>query len=69
MTNAIRTLGKLEWQATLLLVVVFGAGIAVGAAIDHSRAAPVVAAPPPQAVWLYSAYPAISNTLDCTHCD
>jgi Spy/CpxP family protein refolding chaperone len=49
MTSAIRTLGKLEWQATLLLVVVFGAGIAVGAAIDHSRAANVAMAPPPQA--------------------
>ena len=49
MTNAIRTLGKMEWQATLLLLVVFGAGIAVGAAIDHARA-PAAAAPiPPQA--------------------
>ncbi|HEV8410828.1 MAG TPA: hypothetical protein VGQ30_09985 [Gemmatimonadaceae bacterium] len=48
MTSAIRTLGKMEWQATLLLLVVFGAGVAVGAAIDHSRA-PVAAAPmPPQ---------------------
>ena len=46
MTSAIRTLGRMEWQATLLLVVVFGAGIAVGAAIDHSRAAPPMAAAP-----------------------
>ena len=49
MTNAIRALGKMEWQATLLLLVVFGAGIAVGAAIDHSRA-PVAAAPAPPPV-------------------
>jgi Spy/CpxP family protein refolding chaperone len=49
MTSAIRTLGRMEWQATLLLVVVFGAGMAVGAAIDHSRAAiPFAAAPPPR---------------------
>ena len=38
MTNAIRTIGRIEWQATLLLAVVFGAGAAVGAAIDHTRA-------------------------------
>jgi Spy/CpxP family protein refolding chaperone len=45
MTNAIRTLGRVEWQAALLLAVVFGAGVAVGAALDHSRALPM--APPP----------------------
>lgn len=50
MTNAIRTLGRMEWQATLLLVVVFGTGAAVGAAIDRSRtAAPPPAAPAPPA--------------------
>jgi hypothetical protein len=47
MTNSIRTLGRMEWQATLLLVVVFGAGAAVGAAIDHSRTAPPPALAPP----------------------
>jgi hypothetical protein len=49
MTNTIRTLGRLEWQATLLLAVVFGAGVAVGAAFDRSRQAParMVAGPPP----------------------
>jgi Spy/CpxP family protein refolding chaperone len=49
MTNAMRTLGKMEWQATLLLLVVFGAGIAVGAAIDHSRATVAISPMPPQA--------------------
>jgi Spy/CpxP family protein refolding chaperone len=43
MSGAMRSIGRMEWQATLLLAVVFGAGIAVGAAIDHSRGA----APPP----------------------
>lgn len=49
MTDAMRTLGKVRWQATLLLAVVFGAGVAVGAAIDHTRrgAAPQQPAPPP----------------------
>jgi Spy/CpxP family protein refolding chaperone len=48
MTNAIRALGRMEWQATLLLVVVFGAGTAVGAALDHMGRAPQAAfAPPP----------------------
>ena len=48
MTSAIRTLGRMEWQATLLLAVVFGTGVAVGAAIDHSRPpAPALAPPPP----------------------
>jgi hypothetical protein len=46
MTSAIRTIGRMEWQATLLLAVVFGAGIAVGAAIDRSRAAPPLAGGP-----------------------
>lgn len=50
MTNAIRSLGRMEWQATLLLVVVFGAGAAVGAALDHTRGGgpPRPAAAPPQ---------------------
>jgi Spy/CpxP family protein refolding chaperone len=48
MTSAIRTLGKMEWQATLLLLVVFGAGIAVGVAIDHSRTTVAAAPMPPQ---------------------
>ena len=48
MTSAIRTLGRIEWQATLLLVVVFGAGIAVGVAFDHSRAEPPMAVAPPR---------------------
>ena len=46
MTDAIRSLGKVQWQATLLLAVVFGAGVAVGVALDRSRAVP---APPPMA--------------------
>jgi len=57
MSSAMRTIGRMEWQATLLLAVVFGAGIAVGAAIDHSRGvpAPVVAEarpPGPLPLWL-----------------
>src|SRR5579872_6730079 len=44
MTGPVRTLGRVEWQATLLLAVVFGAGIAVGIAIDRSRRPP----PPPR---------------------
>jgi hypothetical protein len=52
MTDAIRSIGRIQWQATLLLAVVFGAGAAVGAAIDHTRslaASPAPApAPPPQ---------------------
>ncbi len=44
MTNSVRSLGKIEWQATLLLAVVFGAGVAVGVAIDRTRSRP---APPP----------------------
>ena len=39
MTNAIRALGKIEWQASLLLAVVFGAGVIVGVAVDRTRAA------------------------------
>ena len=46
MTNAIRSLGRIEWQATLLLAVVFGTGVAVGIAVDRTRATP---APVPMA--------------------
>ena len=38
MTNAIRALGRVEWQASLLLAVVFAAGVAVGVAVDRTRA-------------------------------
>jgi Spy/CpxP family protein refolding chaperone len=57
MTGALRTIGRMEWQATLLLAVVFGAGVAVGAAIDHTRSgAPAAVAdrrpPGPLPPWL-----------------
>jgi hypothetical protein len=44
MTSAIRSLGRMEWQASLLLAVVFGAGVVVGMAVDRTRV-PAVAGP------------------------
>lgn len=44
MKNAIRTLGRIEWQASLLLAIVFGAGVAVGIAFDRASAPAPMAA-------------------------
>jgi hypothetical protein len=66
MTSAIRTLGRMEWQATLLLAVVFGTGVAVGAAIDHSRPPAPAPAPPPPAQGRPGRLPPYLEQMDLT---